>query len=313
MRILHIDFMGNGSAYWGRTLSSMCDLYVFLPITSNIPDMSAALNTKPTHIVCGGGFYAFANDAQEQLQMLSHYKQNNNVAGFSYYGDGGTDLQSMGFYMQLYLNKIVDVIFCSSDDAVNVCRENGIKSEYKPHPVPDLFFNFNQPLPLIWDWCFTGNHQSERHKIISLAKTISSNCIIRGLGHKIAVPQSSYEETAIIYRHSKIVLNITISECISLSRYFSDRLPMALCGGRFCLTNYQKNLEMVFKRGKHLDWYSSEDELKDKMIYYINNDNVREEIAKNGYFLAKDTFTMKKLLSYFLATAEKINNEKTNE
>ena len=49
------------------------------------------------------------------------------------------------------------------------------------------------------------------------------------------------------------------------------------------MTNYQSEIEDMFVIGKDLECYSSIDELIDKCDYYLNHEDERAEIAKNGY------------------------------
>ena len=51
----------------------------------------------------------------------------------------------------------------------------------------------------------------------------------------------------------------------------------------FLLTNETENLNKLFNIGEHLITYNSKDDLLEKVNYYLNNDNEREQIAENGY------------------------------
>ncbi len=54
------------------------------------------------------------------------------------------------------------------------------------------------------------------------------------------------------------------------------------CGG-FQLSYNIPGLEVAFEIEKEIAVYDSINDLYDKIIYYLNNDNIREEIALNGY------------------------------
>lgn len=83
-----------------------------------------------------------------------------------------------------------------------------------------------------------------------------------------------------VFRHSKINLNMTIRPIQSgLSLRIWDILG---CGG-FLLTNYQAELTEYFEPGKELAYYESTEDLEDKISYYLSHDDIRMEIAQNGY------------------------------
>lgn len=87
-------------------------------------------------------------------------------------------------------------------------------------------------------------------------------------------------EMPLVFHYSKINLNIT-------SKSIHDGLPLRIfdvlgCGG-FLLTNYQSELTNYFTPGSDLDCYTSEDDLLEKVDYYLTHENDRNEIAHNGY------------------------------
>lgn len=98
----------------------------------------------------------------------------------------------------------------------------------------------------------------------------------------------SLTEMPLIFHGSKINLNITSKAIRSgLSLRIWDILG---CGG-FVLTNYQTELSDYFTLGEDLDCYDSFDELSEKIDYYISHENIRKEIAQNGYLKVKQSHT----------------------
>lgn len=90
----------------------------------------------------------------------------------------------------------------------------------------------------------------------------------------------THTEMPLVFRHSKINLNIT-------SKAIRTGLPLRIfdvlaCGG-FLLTNYQNELETCFSIGSDLDCYTDEDDLLSKVDYYLTHEQDRLEIAHNGY------------------------------
>lgn len=83
--------------------------------------------------------------------------------------------------------------------------------------------------------------------------------------------------------HSKIVCQSKINLNFSEGDGTSDRIYKLMASKGFVLTQPWKNIELDFKIGIDLDIFTSIEDLKTKINYYINNDKLREQIAENGY------------------------------
>ena len=87
-------------------------------------------------------------------------------------------------------------------------------------------------------------------------------------------------EMPIIFHESKINLNTT-------SKSIRSGIPLRVfdifaCEG-FMLSNYQNELMEYFEPGVDFDYYSSMEELIEKTDYYLRHENLRKEIAHNGF------------------------------
>ena len=112
---------------------------------------------------------------------------------------------------------------------------------------------------------------------------------------------------ATVYEEAKIYQSALIGISYShfdYDRYWSDRLIKMMGCGLFCLSHKYTGIEKDFEIGKHLDVFNNNLELIEKIDYYLNNNEKRQEIAQNGYELASTTHTwdavmpqLKKLLS----------------
>lgn len=102
-----------------------------------------------------------------------------------------------------------------------------------------------------------------------------------------------------IFHLSKINLNITIKSIQSgLSLRVWDILG---CGG-FLLSNYQSEIPEYFEIGKDLDCYESLADLKQKVAFYLSHDDIRQEIAHNGYEKVKAMHTYEARIAAILRT-----------
>ena len=92
-----------------------------------------------------------------------------------------------------------------------------------------------------------------------------------------------------IFHLSKINLNFT-------SKPIRTGIPLRLWdilgAGGFALTNYQSEIPEYFEVGKDLDTYASEEELVQNIRYYLEHEEERKEIARNGYQKAKERYSL---------------------
>ena len=99
------------------------------------------------------------------------------------------------------------------------------------------------------------------------------------------------------------------SNSFNRRKYSSDRLGNYMACGTFYLTQYIEGLEECFERGKHLDWFETIDEMEEKICFYLENDDLREKIARDGQRKILKYFDHKPLVANLL---EVIKTEKKN-
>ncbi|MCR5701987.1 MAG: DUF3880 domain-containing protein [Lachnospiraceae bacterium] len=108
------------------------------------------------------------------------------------------------------------------------------------------------------------------------------------------------EDVHKVYRLSKINLNITIP---SIKSGIPLRALNIMGAGGFLLTNYQSDFDDFFEQGIDYVCYSSLEEAKSLVDYYLNHDEERKEIAMNGYRKVKECFTyrqmVEEIMTYF--------------
>lgn len=105
----------------------------------------------------------------------------------------------------------------------------------------------------------------------------------------------SYSDTMpFIFLRSKINLNISL-------RSISSGIPLRCldilgCKG-FLLSNYQPELAELFVPGEEFVYFESEEDLIDKIDYYLHHEAKRIEIACNGWAKIQEQFSYELLLS----------------
>lgn len=102
-----------------------------------------------------------------------------------------------------------------------------------------------------------------------------------------------------IFHLSKINLNFT-------SKPIRTGLPLRLWdilgAGGFALTNFQSEIPEYFEVGKDLDIYASEEELMEKIRYYLEHEKERQAIAESGYRKAKEQYSLELRVKQILKT-----------
>ncbi|MDE7332500.1 MAG: glycosyltransferase [Lachnospiraceae bacterium] len=110
---------------------------------------------------------------------------------------------------------------------------------------------------------------------------------------------STLTEMPKVFHCSKINLNITIK---SIQSGLSLRIWDVLGCGGFLLSNYQTEIPEYFEIGKDLVCYESIEDLKEKAAYYLTHDDIRMEIARNGYEKVKAQHTWAHRISSMMQT-----------
>ena len=82
-----------------------------------------------------------------------------------------------------------------------------------------------------------------------------------------------------VFRHSKINLNFTLRSIVSGAPL--RVLDIMACGG-FLLSNYQEDMAEMFVPNEEVVLFESEEDMLDKIAYYLEHDKERKEIARAG-------------------------------
>ncbi len=102
-------------------------------------------------------------------------------------------------------------------------------------------------------------------------------------------PALSYDESLPkAYHLSKINLNITLH---SITSGIPLRVFDIMGVGGFMLSNYQPEIEELFKIGRDIEVYRNIDELEDKVRYYLSHEEARSRIAINGYHTVSEKYS----------------------
>ena len=100
-------------------------------------------------------------------------------------------------------------------------------------------------------------------------------------------------EMPVMFANTAVNLNITLR---TIESGISLRVLDVLGAGGFLLTNYQAEIPMFFTNGEDLVMYESREDLVDKIKYYLEHEEERKQIAKNGQKKIQEHFTYDKQL-----------------
>lgn len=106
-----------------------------------------------------------------------------------------------------------------------------------------------------------------------------------------------YSQMPIVFAHSKINLNITLR---SITKGIPLRGMDIMGAGGFLLTNYQNDFNYHFVAGEDYEFYTSKEEMLEKIEYYLSHDKERTEIAANGLQKMQAQHTYLHRAQYFL-------------
>lgn len=97
------------------------------------------------------------------------------------------------------------------------------------------------------------------------------------------------EELSRIYRQSKICLNITEQGVGGLNY----RIFEVLASESFLLTDFMTDISFFFDENIHLSCYRDKKEMIEKITFYLQNEELREEAARKGRDLLFEKHTFK--------------------
>lgn len=150
-----------------------------------------------------------------------------------------------------------------------------------PHAVEPLAYPSVEIIKK-YDVCFIGHMQDQKNyngfsrvDMLDRAFKVAPNFFF-GTRNMSRPGVNMFEDAARKFCMSRICLNISIGDDLNM------RLFEVMATGSFLLTNWLPTLGDLFEDGKHLATYKTLDELEEKIKYYLEHEDEREKIAKEG-------------------------------
>ena len=129
--------------------------------------------------------------------------------------------------------------------------------------------------------------------------TGSDKSLVPGADHRGYV--SYDEDMPEIFRDSAINLNITLR---SIESGIPLRALDIMGAGGFLLSNYQPELAEYFEDGKEIVLFESVEDMLYKIGYYLEHDDLRREIAFNGWKKVQEIFGYENAIKQMFQIAE---------
>jgi len=170
------------------------------------------------------------------------------------------------------------------------------KAYYFPFDVADGSLPYHQPqikkhdVVFFGSWIGQGDRQSWLTALSTYIpiKVFSWNYQDWPVGFD-ASPAVYGEEFNKAVAQGKIVLGFSVNP--STWGYWSNRVGKTLLAGGFLLYQYAPGMELFLRDG--VEYFSTIDEAKEKIDYYLMADTERERIAKIGYMIGQERFSSK--------------------
>ena len=107
---------------------------------------------------------------------------------------------------------------------------------------------------------------------------------------KVHGPVDYYKQMPYIFKLSDINLNISLK---SIRTGIPLRCVDVLGCGGFLLSNYQEELVQYLEVGKDCEVYGSFEEMYEKAAFYTKHEELRKQIARNGFMKVQEIFTFR--------------------
>jgi spore maturation protein CgeB len=254
-----------------------------------------AINTlKPDITIIAKGIGIGAETIMQMRMAHDHY-----IVGWMFDCTlGPHEIYEVPPYMDMI--KQLDTYYCFSQDNVEKLGERGVKTKLLPQSnyaiqyYPEIV-NSVQKRKWGADVVFIGNVgglHPNRNRI--LEKIWNEGIDLKLYGHVLWKDGEEPEWVKdchtgyAVYgdQHNKVVscskIVLGIDAFPDRESSWSLRLYKVMGAGGFYLNTHTKGIDKVFKVGEEIETYDNEDDLIEKIMYYLQNDDKREEIAENG-------------------------------
>ena len=190
-------------------------------------------------------------------------------------------------------------VFCAGTEAVEIFEKKGLKNitwisfgcDPRYHKSVDLTEEDKNQYGK--DVVFVGSYYPNRAKLLeSLAdfdigiwgpywSKIDEKSPLKS---KAIESKINYDQWVKIYNAAKIVIVVHYQDLAGKIPCYqaSPKLFEAMACGSFVLVDEQRDVKALFKEGEHLAYFKDAKDLREKVKYYLQHEDIRKSIAKKG-------------------------------
>lgn len=186
--------------------------------------------------------------------------------------------------------KYFDVSLTSSKSAIVKYIVEGGNPIYKDYCGNEKIYR-KLDISKEYDVGFVGQSYGVRGEFVNYLIQNGINVYAKGSGWEKGF--ATDDEMIEIFNKSKIVLGFSTvgkNDDIYILKGRDFEVPLT---GSLYLTGYHEELKEYFDLGEDIETYTSKEDLLKKVRYYLENEEKREKIAKNGYEKCLKNYTAK--------------------
>lgn len=186
--------------------------------------------------------------------------------------------------------RFFDLTLTTSKSALIKYAVEGGKAMYKPYAAnPNVYRKLG--LEKKYDVAFVGAYYGTRPYYIKYLRDNGINVFAKGQGWEEG--EATPVEMVEIFNQAKIVLGfagVGISDDIFILKGRDFEVPLT---GSLYMTQRHDELKEYFDLGTDIETFATKEELLEKVHYYLNQDEKREQIAQHGYEKCLNLYTAK--------------------
>jgi ribosomal protein L6P/L9E len=178
----------------------------------------------------------------------------------------------------------------------------------------------NENLPKDIEVSFIGQTIDKVGRSNYINYLLENNINMEVFGANSSRGRVSHKNKIEIFNRTKINLNFSgLAESTRLTRNYSiykrkkqitgRTFEITMCGG-FVLCEYAYGIENLFEISKEIEIFHDKKELLDKIRYYLEHEEERENIARRGYERAIKDRDAKLLIPKLIATIDELRKKK---
>jgi spore maturation protein CgeB len=218
--------------------------------------------------------------------------------------------------------RFYDHLFCAGTEALDIFHEHGLRNtSWVPFGCEP---SMHQCVPLSdedkagysKDIVFVGSYYLNRAKILESVADLdvgvwgpywSKLAADSPLKQKAVSIKMNYDQWVKIFNASKVNIVIHFQDGQTPCHQASPKVFESMACGCFVLSDRQKDVQALFKDKEHLVFFDDENDLRAKVLYYLNHPQERDRIALAGHAEVTGRHTYQERLKTILGILLKKN------